>query len=119
MGNELLKNGGNLGNCMDYFGMENEHSFSENNDFLIEHCNVDNLESFGKYKNRIFYFDGSLQMLENPIRTLKLIMKVTDFIIFTRIDNSIDNSLKIPENRKYKWGGMKNKSNCWFFLWIF
>ena len=42
-------------------------------------------------------------------------MKVTDFIIFIRINNSIDNSLKIPENKKYKWGGMKNKSNCWFF----
>ena len=116
-----------LKKSFDYHGLDcnkilvdignNDLSCNKESKFKLEYCNVDNLDSYENYKDRIFYLDSTFQMLANPEKSLELMIKSTDLIIFNRL--RINNSLDKPEEGKFKWGGMDNYSPCWYFPEIF
>ena len=93
---ELIKIGNNYFNT---FGNVN-----------LELCDINLLESFEKYTNRIFLFESTLTMLRDPLKTLELATKVSNIIFLSRIHFKATGKNSCKKN---SWLGMSEPSYNW------
>jgi SAM-dependent methyltransferase len=92
-----------LEHARNYFRGKGNHNFF--------HLDIDNIELLKTIKDYDFVvFDSTLNMLEQPLKTIEILSMQNKAIVLDRLNLGVD-----IQKTEYVWGGMLNPSINWVF----